>query len=66
MEELEHLLSPAQFFRLNRQFIAQMTAIQKIHTYFNGKLKIELRPETPQEVLVSREKAPVFKAWLEG
>lgn len=66
MEELEHLLSPAQFFRLNRQFIAQVTAIQKIHTYFNGKLKVELRPETPQEVLVSREKAPAFKAWLEG
>lgn len=66
MEELEHLVDPTQFFRLNRQFIAQLTAIQKIHTYFNGKLKVELRPETAQEVLISREKAPAFKAWLEG
>ena len=66
LEELESLVDPLQFFRLNRQFIAQITAIQKIHTYFNGKLIVELRPETAQEVLVSREKAPAFKAWLVG
>ncbi|CAG4999909.1 Transcriptional regulatory protein YpdB [Dyadobacter sp. CECT 9275] len=65
LEELESLVDPASFFRLNRQFIARVTAIQKIHTYFNGKLKVELRPETPQEVMVSREKAPAFKAWLD-
>ena len=66
LEELEALVDPAQFFRLNRQFIAQVSAIQRIHTYFNGKLKVDLRPDTAQEVLVSREKAPAFKAWLDG
>jgi DNA-binding LytR/AlgR family response regulator len=66
LEELEALIDPLQFFRLNRQFIAQVSAIQKIHSYFNGKLKVELWPETAQEVLVSREKAPAFKAWLDG
>ncbi|MCE7064611.1 LytTR family DNA-binding domain-containing protein [Dyadobacter sp. CY326] len=66
LEELEALVDPASFFRLNRQFIARVTAIQKIHTYFNGKLKIQLRPDTPQEIIVSREKAPAFKAWLEN
>ncbi|MGA0555192.1 LytR/AlgR family response regulator transcription factor [Larkinella sp. VNQ87] len=66
LEELESLVDPRQFFRLNRQFIAQVTAIQKIHPYFNGKLKIELRPETAQEVIVSREKASSFKSWLDG
>ncbi len=66
LEELETVVDPLQFFRLNRQFIAQVSAIQKIHQYFNGKLKIDLRPETAQEVLVSREKAPAFKAWLDG
>ncbi|KAA0991945.1 LytR/AlgR family response regulator transcription factor [Dyadobacter aurulentus] len=66
LEELEALVDPLNFFRLNRQFIARIDAIHKIHTYFNGKLKIELRPQTPQEVIVSREKAPAFKAWLES
>lgn len=66
LEELEAVVDPLRFFRLNRQFIAQLTAIQKIHTYFNGKLKVELHPETTQEVLVSREKAPLFKNWLDS
>lgn len=66
LEELEAVVDPLRFFRLNRQFIAQLTAIQKIHTYFNGKLKVELHPETTQEVLVSREKAPLFKDWLDS
>ena len=65
LEELETLVDPLVFFRLNRQFIARITAIRKIHTYFNGKLKIELYPQASQEVVVSREKAPAFKAWLE-
>lgn len=66
LEELEKCLDPSQFFRINRQFIAHLAAIQKIHTYFNGKLKLELLPTTPQEVLVSREKSQSFKSWVEG
>ncbi len=66
LEELELSVNPVHFFRINRQFIVQVAAIQKIHSYFNGKLKVELRPEATQEVVVSREKAPAFKAWLDG
>ncbi|MCU0340649.1 MAG: LytTR family DNA-binding domain-containing protein [Spirosomaceae bacterium] len=66
LEELEKLLDPTIFFRVNRQCIAALPAVRKIHTYFNGKLKLQLTPEPPQEVLVSREKAATFKAWLEG
>ncbi|HAK76658.1 MAG TPA: DNA-binding response regulator [Runella sp.] len=66
LEELEKLLNPTLFFRLNRQYIASLAAVQKIHTYFNGKLKLELQPEPSHDILVSREKAPHFKAWMEG
>lgn len=66
LEELERLLEPTYFFRLNRQFIATLESISDIHTYFNGKLKLVLVPEAGQEVLVSREKVPVFKEWVEG
>jgi len=65
LEELEELLDPALFFRLNRQFIASVQSIHKIHQYFNGKLKLELSPATTEEVIVSREKSPVFQQWLE-
>lgn len=66
LEALEKLLDPSYFFRLNRQYIVALPAVRKIHTYFNGKLKIELNPEVLQEILISREKAPVFRKWIEG
>jgi DNA-binding LytR/AlgR family response regulator len=66
LEELEQMLNPKQFFRLNRQFMARLTAIHKIYQHFNGKLKIDLSPVNKEEVLVSKEKAPVFRRWLEG
>ncbi|MBF9221054.1 LytR/AlgR family response regulator transcription factor [Hymenobacter ruricola] len=66
LEQLESLLDPAQFFRLNRQVIAQLPAVRRLHPHFNGKLLVELHPAAPEEVLVSREKAPAVKAWLEG
>jgi DNA-binding LytR/AlgR family response regulator len=66
LEELEKLLDPARFFRLNRQFVANLVAINKIHPYFNGKLKLDLLPTPTDDVLVSREKAQGFKEWLEG
>ena len=66
LEQLESLLNPVQFFRLNRQIIAQLPAVCRLHPYFNGKLLVELHPAPSEEILVSREKAPAMKAWLEG
>jgi two-component system LytT family response regulator len=66
LEQLESLLDPAQFFRLNRQVIAQLPAVRRLHPHFNGKLLVELHPAASEEVLVSREKASAVKTWLEG
>lgn len=66
LEQLEKLLNPEVFFRLNRQLLAHVRTVRKIHPYFNGKLKLQLSPETGEEVLVSRDKAPEFKRWMEG
>lgn len=65
LDELEPLIDPKQFFRLNRQLLAQISSIQSIHNYFNGKLKLFLAPDLNKEVVVSREKATLFKQWLE-
>ncbi|NBB26958.1 LytTR family DNA-binding domain-containing protein [Cellulophaga sp. BC115SP] len=66
MEELEEQLNPKDFFRANRQFIIHVDAIEQIHNYFNGKLKVDLK-RTPEdmELIVSREKASLLKAWLD-
>jgi two-component system LytT family response regulator len=65
LDELENLLSPQDFFRINRQYIAHIQSIRNIHHYFNGKLKLSLHPEPVQEVIVSRERAALFKQWLD-
>ena len=66
MDQLETLLDPRRFFRLNRTYLAQQSAIQDIIHYTNSRLQTVLKPVAPDaQVLVSREKVNVFKSWLD-
>jgi len=66
LDELEDLVDPMLYFRLNRQFLSNITSIKQIHQYFKGRLKVELTPEVRTEVTISREKASAFKSWMDG
>ncbi|MGI4834407.1 MAG: LytR/AlgR family response regulator transcription factor [Janthinobacterium lividum] len=66
LEQLEGLLDPSLFCRLNRQLLAQLPAVRRLLPHFGGKLLVELRPAPPDEVLVSKERAGAVKRWLEG
>jgi len=67
LEELEKLLDPALFFRLNRQVLAHLPAVRRLVPHLGGKLLVELAPApTGPDVLVSKEKAGAVKHWLEG
>ncbi|SFF09939.1 two component transcriptional regulator, LytTR family [Chitinophaga sp. CF118] len=65
MEELELQLDPTRFFRANRQFIIHIDAVQQIHNYFNGKLKVILKNNKNVEIIVSRDKASLLKKWMD-
>ncbi len=68
LEQLESLLDPAQFFRLNRAYLARQAAIHDIIHYTNSRLQTVLKPAPPESegpILVSREKVSVFKSWLD-
>ncbi|MCW3467156.1 LytR/AlgR family response regulator transcription factor [Chitinophaga nivalis] len=65
MDDLEEQLNPANFFRANRQHLISIQSIGSIHNYFNGKLKITLKRDPERELLISKEKAPAFKQWLD-
>jgi DNA-binding LytR/AlgR family response regulator len=66
MDQLETLLDPRRFFRLNRAYLIQQSAIQDIIHYTNSRLQTVLKPVAPDaQVLVSREKVSVFKSWLD-
>jgi DNA-binding LytR/AlgR family response regulator len=66
LEDLEQKLDPKIFFRVNRQFICSIEAIFKVHNYFNYRLKLELRPMTEMEVIVSKSRTADFKGWMNG
>jgi len=61
---LEPLLDPRQFFRINRQFIISFDAIQQMVPYSKSRIKIELDPTPDMEAIVSIDKARQFKNWL--
>lgn len=65
MDEADEFLPPKQFFRISRKVIVQVSAIGRIHPYFNSRLKLDLQPAPAFEVIVSRERVGEFKAWLD-
>lgn len=62
MDEIESLLNPEFFFRVNRQFIIHIQSIGRIKTTHKG-LTVQLKPPFNNEIDISREKAVVFKNW---
>ena len=63
--ELSTMLDPKYFFQINRKFIIHIDAARVIHPFFKGRLKLELQPPVDEEVIVSSQTAPDFKAWLD-
>ena len=64
LDELENMLEPGDFFRINRQTILHIGAIETIYPWFKGKIKLELKIPLEEEMLVSRERVTDFKRWL--
>jgi DNA-binding LytR/AlgR family response regulator len=65
LDQLEGLLDPRHFFRLNRKVITHIQSIRKAEPYFNSRIILELHPKPEFEVIVSRDRASDFKAWLD-
>jgi len=65
LEELADLLDPKVFFRINRQYIVTFDAIAEMHPYFKGRIKLILLPKSEEEVVISSERTPEFKKWID-
>lgn len=65
LEEIEKILNPNLFFRINRKFIIELTSIKEISIYSNSRLKISLLKYDNDDLIVSREKVNDFKKWIE-
>ncbi|HYE56595.1 MAG TPA: LytTR family DNA-binding domain-containing protein [Chitinophagaceae bacterium] len=66
LDEVEELLDQQKFYRANRQYIINIDAVQTVKPLENAKLLIRLKePNHKTNIEMSREKAPVFKKWLD-
>ncbi|GAB3918144.1 LytR/AlgR family response regulator transcription factor [Larkinella terrae] len=66
LEQVEELLDPNRFYRANRQFIVNADAIHSVVSLHNSKLILKLSaPHHAVAIDISRQKAPVFKRWLD-
>jgi DNA-binding LytR/AlgR family response regulator len=66
LDKIEQLIDSKSFFRINRNFIINYSAIQDIIAYSSNRLKIVLNDWTEkEEIIVSRERVSDFKEWMD-
>ena len=66
LEELQTLLNPEEFFRINRKMIVSIRAIESMSAYTKSRVRLQLQPAYSDEVTVSSERSADFKEWLKG
>ncbi len=67
LEQLQNMLDPRKFFRINRECIVNINAIETMYTYSSSRLRLTLKSgQTKEEFVVSRDKVPEFKKWIDG
>ncbi len=66
LDQLQKMLDPSFFFRINRTNIININYIQDIVTYSTSRLKIRIKDEKDNpDLVVSRDKVPDFRSWLD-
>ncbi|MGI6222108.1 MAG: LytR/AlgR family response regulator transcription factor [Prevotella sp.] len=64
VSELEQTLNPSMFFRINRQYIANINFLERISYFFSSKLHVRIKGCDDNNILISKDRAAKFKQWL--
>ena len=66
LDKIEKMVDSNQFFRINRNFIIRFSAIKDIVAYSSNRLKIKLESwHEKDDIIVSRDRVPKFKEWMD-
>lgn len=66
LEQLEKMIDPKRFFRVNRQYLVSLKSIKDIVVFSNRRLKVALISGTNNSIIASRDRVAGFKEWLDG
>ncbi len=64
LTELMLVLDRQAFYRINRKFIVNQSAIKTMKILSKSKLKVELIPPFEEDVIISQDQVANFKKWL--
>jgi DNA-binding LytR/AlgR family response regulator len=65
MDQLEGLIDPSKYFRINRKYFVAASSIQDMISYTNSRLRLVLATSDDPDVIVARERVQEFKEWLD-
>lgn len=65
LDNIAASVSSKQFFRVNRQYLVNFKAIKEVEHYFLRKLYVKLVIDTPEKLLINKEKSHSFLSWME-
>lgn len=65
LDQLEELLNPSRFFRINRKHIIAVDSIHDMISHVNSRLKLVLKTSDDDDIIVARERVQEFKDWLD-
>lgn len=65
LDQIYSNLDSTSFFRVNRQIIVAISAIDKILKFGNSQLKIQVTPPSEIDIVIGKNKASAFKQWLD-
>ncbi|HYV95045.1 MAG TPA: LytTR family DNA-binding domain-containing protein [Chitinophagales bacterium] len=66
LDQIQHLISEKQFFRLNRQYLINFNAVKEVEHYFARKLLVNSVISAKDRLIVSKEKVSEFLHWLDN
>ena len=66
LADIEKEIDPAVFYRANRKYLVNISAIKKIKSYPKSKLQLEIEPPVEEEVIISQENVSDFKNWMDA
>ncbi|MCX6262716.1 MAG: LytTR family DNA-binding domain-containing protein [Bacteroidia bacterium] len=66
LDQLQNMLDPRKFFRINRECIVNIDSIALMYSYSSSRLQLTLKNTEKSDLfIVSRDKVAEFKRWVD-
>ena len=65
LDQVEPMLDPEKYFRINRKYIVSIAACTNILAWTNSRLRLKIDGIDDSDIIVARERVQEFKNWLD-